>query len=208
MSHLASPLRMMTRMQAILSHSELITLQFSMMLLRILLGFSSVSSLSYLSRMKSVYNHHHMYNLVNGHSPQDSVRRKQQEIILLHFQVEHDHFRNAAQVWLQFSLKLVLVILSWLYTRSSTLYSNWPMQRDKVHLPISRSYWMNPPACSIRILSSPLLGRWSMFIWYRVLLRKRYPLQSPMWKQYTLFSTISAMMPVAPQVSAIYGYFW
>ena len=40
------PLRMMMRMQAMLSHSALMTLQFSMMLLRILLGFYSVSSFS------------------------------------------------------------------------------------------------------------------------------------------------------------------
>lgn len=52
--HLATPFLMMTRIEAMLSHSGLRTLQFSMMLLRILLGFYSVYNFSYLSRMKSV----------------------------------------------------------------------------------------------------------------------------------------------------------
>ena len=50
-----SPFRMMMRMQAMLSESGEMILQFSMIELRILLGLSSASSLEYLSAMKSVY---------------------------------------------------------------------------------------------------------------------------------------------------------
>ena len=39
----------------------------------------------------------------------------------------------------------------------STLYSNCPKQRERVHFPINLSYWMNPPAFSILSRSSPLL---------------------------------------------------
>jgi len=49
-----SPFRMMMRMAAMLSLSGEMILQFSTMLLMILLGLSSASSLLYLSAMKSV----------------------------------------------------------------------------------------------------------------------------------------------------------
>ena len=154
---------MMMRMQAMLSESGEMILQFSMMELRILLGLSSASSLLYFSAMKSVWVGRGVpasrkgYHLVDAHRLEDAVGRQQDEVVPARVQVVGHHVRDAAQVALQLPLHVVLVVLRALPSPSPTLYSNCPKQRESVHLPIRRSYWMKPPAFSIRSRSSPLL---------------------------------------------------
>ena len=148
---------MIIRITAMLSHSEFIILQFSIMLLIILFGFSSISNLSYRSFMKSVYVSACSYHLAHTHAIEYSVCAYQQEIVTLHLNVEGNELRQTTQVRLELSLHFILVILNILPYSSCTLYSNCPIDRDSVHFPISLSYWMYPPADSILILSSPRL---------------------------------------------------
>lgn len=97
------------------------------------------------------------YGLVDVHAFEDAVSAEEDEVVGVGLEVEADDVRYAAEVGLHLALHLVLVVFQVLDGRRVTLYSNCPKQRLRVHLPMSRSYWTNPPAASMRLRSSPLL---------------------------------------------------
>lgn len=106
--------------------------------------------------MKSVWVRRE-YHLEDVHGLVDAVGAEQDEVVGVGLDVEADDVRDAAQVGLHLPLHLVLVVLQVLSHPNYTLYSNWPKQRLRVHLPMSRSYCTKPPAASMRLRSSPLL---------------------------------------------------
>ena len=138
-------------------------LQFSIIELRILFGLSSASSFAYFSAMKSVWISSSLplsWCSLTGIFRQLRAGWSRLSLGRGRSSPHQECSSDSSSVFPSFrshSLQDSWYSYHYLHIKKSTLYSNCPKQRERVHFPMSLSYWMNPPAFSILSLSSPLL---------------------------------------------------